>query len=58
MGWAEFLIDVIKLSEEVKRINNVQDRLQASVAGIDKRVVRLETMVEMAGMRRLADKDV
>lgn len=33
----------------VKRINKIQDRLQAVLTDVDRRVVRLETMVEIAG---------
>ena len=47
-GLKELLIDLIKLTDEVKRINQVQDRMQATLTDVDKRVVRLETIVEIA----------
>jgi hypothetical protein len=47
-GFKELFIDVLKLTDEVKRINNTVDQLQAIVNDVDKRVVRLETIVEMA----------
>lgn len=47
-GLKELLIDLIKLTDEVKRINQVQDRMQAALTDVDKRVVRLETIVEIA----------
>lgn len=48
-GLKELLIDLIKLTDEVKRINKIQDRLQAALTDVDRRVVRLETMVEIGG---------
>ena len=47
-GLKELLIDLIKLTDEVKRINQVQDRMQTVLTDVDKRVVRLETIVEIA----------
>ena len=42
-------IDVLKLTDEVKRINKTVDQLKAAVNDVDKPAVRLETIVEMAG---------
>ncbi len=47
-GWKELLIDVLKLTDVTKRLNQDIDKLQSHVADIDKRVVRLETLVEVA----------
>lgn len=47
-GWKELLIDVLKLTDETKRLNLDIDRLQSHVIDVDKRVVRLETLVEVA----------
>jgi len=47
-GWKDLLIDMLKLTDEVKRLNQDIDRLQAHVVDVDKRVVRLETLVEIA----------
>lgn len=47
-GWKELLIDVLKLTDETKRLNSDIDRLQSHVIDVDKRVVRLETLVEFA----------
>lgn len=47
-GWRELLIDVLKLTDETKRLNSDIDRLQSHVIDVDKRVVRLETLVEVA----------
>lgn len=50
-GWKELLIDVLKLTDETKRLNQDINRLQAHVIDVDKRVVRLETLVEVAQMQ-------
>lgn len=47
VGWKESLIDVLKLTDETKRLNSDIDRLQSHVIDVDKRV-RLETLVETA----------
>lgn len=52
-SWKELLIDVLRLTDEVKRLNSATERLSERTIDIDKRLVRLETMVEVAGQRRL-----
>ena len=47
-GWKEILIDVIKLTDEVKRLNEKTELLSERTIAIDKRVVRLETIIEIA----------
>ncbi len=47
-GWKELLIDVLKLTDETKRLNQDINKLQSHVVDVDKRVVRLETLVEVA----------
>lgn len=56
-GWKELLIDVLKLTDETKRLNADIERLQSHVVDVDKRVVRLETLVEVAEYQtRLTDE--
>jgi uncharacterized protein YlxW (UPF0749 family) len=56
-GWKDLLIDVLKLVDETKRLNKDIDKLQSHVSDVDKRVVRLETLVEVAKYQtRLTDK--
>lgn len=52
-SWKDLLIDVLTLTDEVKRLNATTERLSAHVLDVDKRVVRLETMVEIAQGRVL-----
>ena len=47
-GWKQLLIDVLKLTDETKRLNSDIERSQSHVVDVDKRVVRLETLVEVA----------
>lgn len=52
-AWKDLLLDVLKLTDEVKRLNNATEKLSERTVDIDKRLVRLETMVEIGLQRRL-----
>ena len=52
--WKNILIDVLKLTDEVKRLNASSEKLSDRTMEIDRRVVRLETFVEI-GQRKLPD---
>ena len=52
-SWKDLLIDMLKLTDEVKRLNKNVERLDSYSVGMDKRIVRLETMVEMARAQAL-----
>jgi len=54
-GWKDILLDVLKLTDEVKRLNATTEKLAERTIDMDKRLVRLETMVEVAQRRRLPD---
>ena len=47
-GWKDILLDVVKLTDEVKRLNVQTEKLSDRTVEIDRRVVRLETMFEIA----------
>lgn len=47
-GWKDILIDVIKLTDEVKSLNRKTELLSERTISIDKRLVRLETIIEIA----------
>lgn len=56
-GWKDLLLDMLKLTDEVKRLNRDIERLETHVISVDKRLVRLETMVEIAErQRQLSDR--
>jgi hypothetical protein len=52
-GWKDLLLDVLKLTDEVKRLTGATEKLSERTIDIDKRLVRLETMVEVGVQRRL-----
>jgi len=56
-GWKDILIDVIKLTDEVKRLNEKSELLSERTIAIDKRVVRLETIIEMAEKQAYLSKE-
>ncbi|WP_319521686.1 hypothetical protein [uncultured Desulfosarcina sp.] len=56
-GWKELMIDMLKLTDEVKRLNRTSERLQEHVIDVDKRVVRLETLVEVSTYQRRIEND-
>lgn len=41
------LLDVLRLTDEVKRMNKDIERVESIMLDVDKRVVRLETIVEI-----------
>lgn len=54
-GWKDVLLDVLKLTDEVKRLNSTTEKLSERTIDMDKRLVRLETMVEVVQRRRLPE---
>ncbi|MCB1773434.1 MAG: hypothetical protein KDI88_07440 [Gammaproteobacteria bacterium] len=51
-GWKDLLLDTLKLTDEVKRLNGGVEKLSERVIEIDKRLVRLETLVEIAAAQK------
>ena len=51
-GWKEILLDVLKLTDEVQRLNAATETLSKRTTDMDKRLVRLETIVEIAQRNR------
>ena len=47
-GWKDLLLDVLRLTDEVKGMNKDIERVESTLLNVDKRVVRLETLVEVA----------
>lgn len=52
-GWKDMLLDVLRLTDEVKRMNRDIERVESTLINVDKRVVRLETLVEVAKAQSL-----
>jgi hypothetical protein len=55
-SWKDILLEVLKLTDEVKRLNSTTEKLSERTIDMDKRLVRLETMVEVGQRRRLPDE--
>jgi phage shock protein A len=56
--WKDLLIDMIKLTDEVKRLNQSVARLDSHSLDMDKRIVRLETIIEIAKGQEPAPKKI
>lgn len=56
-GWKDILIDVINLTDEVKRLNQKSELLSERTISIDKKVVRLETIIEIAEKQAYLPKE-
>jgi len=56
-GWKDILIDVLKLTDEVKRLNQKSELLSERTIAIDKRVVRLETIIEIVEKQAYLTKE-
>ena len=50
-GLKDMLLDVLRLTDEVKRMNRDIERVEATLIDVDKRVVRLETVIEIAAVQ-------
>lgn len=55
-SWKEILMDVLKLTDEVKRLNKQTEVLSDRTLDIDKRLVRIETMVEISQIQNKLSK--
>ncbi len=54
-GWKDLVLDIIKLTDTVKTLDNRVEKLTTQSNDIDKRVVRLETLVEVAKLKQLSE---
>lgn len=54
-SWKDILMEVLTLTEAVKRLDASTEKLSERTIDIDRRLVRLETMVEIAQQNRLGD---
>lgn len=55
-GWKDLVLDIIKLTDTVQRLNDRTEKLTDQTNDIDKRVVRLETLVEVAKLKQISEK--
>ena len=55
-SWTDILLDTLKLTDEVKKLNGLTEKLSDKTIDLDKRLVRLETLVEVARYQSQAPK--
>ncbi len=53
-GLTDLVMDIIKLTDTVKTLDDRAEKLTEKTNDIDKRVVRLETLVEVAKFQQLS----
>ena len=51
MSWADLLVKTLRLTDEVEKLNGEVKDLKGYVVEVDKRIVRIETMVEIADFK-------
>jgi predicted nucleic acid-binding Zn-ribbon protein len=47
-NWTEILLNTLKLTDEVQKLNHLTEKLSDKTIDLDKRLVRIETLVEVA----------
>jgi hypothetical protein len=47
------ILDVIRMQERVERLSAQSDRIAGQLSDHDRRLVRIETLIELAGRGRL-----
>jgi hypothetical protein len=47
-NWTDILLNTLKLTDEVQKLNGLTEKLSDKTIEMDKRLVRLETLVEVA----------
>jgi predicted nucleic acid-binding Zn-ribbon protein len=47
-NWTEILLNTLKLTDEVQKLNHLTEKLSDKTIDLDKRLVRLETLIEVA----------
>jgi hypothetical protein len=52
-GLTDLVMDIIKLTDTVKTLDDRAEKLTEKTNDIDKRVVRLETLVEVAKLQHI-----
>lgn len=50
-SWKEVLIDVLTLSDETKKLNRDIGRVESLLTDVDKRLIRIETIVDIAALQ-------
>lgn len=50
-SWKDILVDVLTLTDETKKLNKDIERVEALLTDVDRRLVRVETVVDIAALQ-------
>ncbi len=50
-SWKDILVDVLTLTDETKKLNKDIERMELLLIEIDRRLVRVETVVDIAALQ-------
>ena len=50
-SWKDILVDVLTLTDETKKLNKDIERVESLLTDVDRRLIRVETVVEIAALQ-------
>ncbi len=50
-SWKDILVDVLTLTDETKKLNRDIERVESLLTDVDRRLIRVETVVDMATLQ-------
>lgn len=50
-SWKDILVDVLSLTDETKKLNRDIERVESLLTDVDKRLIRVETIVDIAALQ-------
>ena len=50
-SWKDILVDVLTLTDETKKLNKDIERVESLLTDVDRRLIRVETVVEIATLQ-------
>ncbi|MCP4431668.1 MAG: hypothetical protein GY806_11870 [Gammaproteobacteria bacterium] len=50
-SWKDILVDVLTLTDETKKLNKDIERVEALLTNVDRRLIRVETVVDIAALQ-------
>lgn len=50
-SWKDILVDVLTLTDETKKLNKDIERVESLLIDVDRRLVRVETVVDIAALQ-------
>lgn len=50
-SWKDILVDVLTLTDETKKLNRDIERVESLLTDVDRRLIRVETVVDIASLQ-------